>query len=268
MKDGERERKRQQPVPLLHDPHFLLAAFFAVTFLGISKGGFVGLGISSVPLLSLVVTPPQAAAILLPTLLAQDAVSVWFYHRDFSAWNLKVLIPGMMAGTLIATLVAASVPPDAVKFAVGVIALLFIATRLSARWLERHLPKPNAASGVFWGTVAGFCSTLANAGSPPFQMHMLPQRLAKMTFVGTTAIYFASSNLLKIPSYWTLGQFTVENMSAGFALIPLAVATNYLGVWLVRRVSIEAFYRIAYVLLSVLAFELIRSSAIALWWHG
>jgi uncharacterized membrane protein YfcA len=251
---------------LLADPLFLLLAVIAVTFLGISKGGFTGLGSMGVPVLSLMVSPPQAAAILLPVLLAQDIVSVAVYHRDFSAWNLKVLIPGAALGIVIATLTAAWLHEEYVRLTVGVIAILFVASRWAAPWLERHLPKPNAASGIFWGAVAGFTSAIANAGSPPFQIHMLPQKLPMMTFVGTTAVYFAASNAMKWPSYWALGQITRENMTAGAALIPLAVATNFLGVWLVRRVPTVTFYRIAYVLMLAIGIALVRSAAVEMGW--
>ena len=37
---------------------------------------------------------------------------------------------------------------------------------------------------------------------------------------------------------------------------------------MVRRVSTEMFFRIAYVLMFVIAVELIRSSVVDLWWHG
>ena len=172
-------------MPIITDPVFYALAIPAVTLLGISKGGFVGLGASAVPLLSLAIPPPQAAALLLPILLAQDAVSVWIYHRDFSAWNLKVLLAGASIGMIISTLVSTSLSNDVVKLAVGVIAVLFVATRIAAPWIEHHLPKPSVASGVFWGVLAGFASAIANAGSPPYQIHMLPQRLPKMTLSKT-----------------------------------------------------------------------------------
>jgi uncharacterized protein len=251
-------------VSLLADPLFLAAAVVAVVFLGISKGGFIGLGVIAVPLLSLFVPPPQAAAILLPILITQDAVSVWVYRRDVSLWNLKLLIPGAAAGAVLATLSAASMPADAIRLAVGLIAILFVALRLGERWIERHLPKPGVSSGLFWGMAGGFTSTLANAGSPPFQIHMLPQRLPKLTFVGTTSIYFAAVNAMKIPSYFALGQLTWANLSIGAAMIPLAIATNFLGVWLVKRVPTEAFYRIAYVLMLALGVMLVRSAVVAL----
>ena len=61
--------------------------------LGLSKGGFFGLGMMALPLMAITVPPMQAAAILLPTVLAQDALTIWAYRRDWSAWNLKIMIP-------------------------------------------------------------------------------------------------------------------------------------------------------------------------------
>jgi hypothetical protein len=61
---------------------------------------------------------------------------------------------------------------------------------------------------VFWGTVAGFTSTLSQAGGPPFQVHVLPMRLPKLTMVGTYTVYFAVLNWLKIVPYFALDQFS------------------------------------------------------------
>src|SRR5262249_44163279 len=80
------------------DPLFFLLAIIAATLLGLSKGGFFGLGLLGVPLMSLYVPPLQAAAILVPTVLAQDALTIWAYRRDLSAWNLKIMIPSLAVG--------------------------------------------------------------------------------------------------------------------------------------------------------------------------
>jgi hypothetical protein len=46
----------------------------------------------------------------------------------------------------------------------------------------------------------------------------------------------------------------------------LAIATNFFGVWLVRRVSTVTFYRIAYVLMLAIGVALVRSAAMELGW--
>jgi uncharacterized membrane protein YfcA len=78
---------------------------------------------------------------------------------------------------------------------------------------------------------------------------------------------FAASNVVKIPGFATLGYVTRENMLVGLALVPIAVVSNYAGIWAVRRTSNEMFFRIAYVLMFLIAVELIRSSVLELWWQ-
>ena len=72
---------------------------------------------------------------------------------------------------------------------------------------------------------------------------MLPQRLDKLTLVGTTVIFFAFMNLMKIVPYFLLGQFSLRNFATSMALLPLAVAANYLGIWLVRKRRPSRFTR-------------------------
>ncbi len=44
--------------------------------------------------------------------------------------------------------------------------------------------------------------------------------------------------------------------------MPLAIATNFFGIWLVRRVPTETFYKIAYALMFLISLELIRSGVL------
>ena len=57
---------------MITDPLFYLAAVPAVILSGLPKGGFSGLGLLALPLMALVVSPVQAAAIMLPILMVQD----------------------------------------------------------------------------------------------------------------------------------------------------------------------------------------------------
>ena len=90
-------------------------------------------------------------------------------------------------------------------------------------------------------------------GAPPFQIHMLPQRLDKLTLVGTTVIFFAILNLMKVVPYFALGQFSTRSLATSAVLLPVAVASNFLGIWLVRKTPTDAFYRIAYLLMAFIA---------------
>jgi uncharacterized membrane protein YfcA len=247
---------------VIADPLFYLLAVVAVILLGLSKGGFFGLGVMALPLMSLEVPPLQAAAIILPTVLAQDALTVWSYRRDWSAWNLKIMIPSMAGGIALAGLFAASLTAAHIRLAIGLIAGVFVVRHWLGGRFERLSSRPGVLTGIVWGAVGGFTTMLANAGGPAWQMHLLPQRLDKFTYVGTFTILFAASNLMKIPAYGALGQLTGENLVIGTVLLPLAVIANYAGIWLVRRTSTELFFRIVYVLMFLISIELIRSGLV------
>jgi len=135
----------------------------------------------------------------------------------------------------------------------GLISILFGAYR---PWVERgggivassHSP---AWVGSLFGIAAGSTSQIAHAGGPPFQMWVMPRRLPRDIFVGTTAIFFAILNWIKVPAYASLGQFTSENGVATLVLLPFAMLASLAGVFLVRRVSPERFYTIVYWLMIV-----------------
>jgi hypothetical protein len=254
-------------VDLLADPMFMAVAVLGVCLLGISKGGFLGLGVMALPLMSLYVPPLQAAAIILPTAIAQDFLTLWVYRHTWSAWNIKVLLPSMFIGMVVAWLMAKSLSAAQIRLAIGLIATLFVLRHWLSKRFERYTPKPSVATGMIFGAIGGFTTMLANAGGPAWQMHLLPQKIEKLPYIGTVSILFAASNFVKIPGFLTLGTLTYDNLIVGLTLVPIAVLANYVGIWSVRRVSTEMFFRIAYVLMFFIAVELVRSSVIEMWWR-
>jgi uncharacterized membrane protein YfcA len=238
------------------DPLFYLLAVPAVLALGLSKGGFAGVGMISTPLLALVLPPLTAAAILLPLLLIQDAISAWVYRRQWDAWNLKVLLPGAAVGVAVAWVFAAHVPNALVQIAVGATGMLFAVHAFIAK-APSHPHRPSVPVGLLWGSLAGFTSTIIQVGAPPYQMHILPQRLDKLTLIGTTILFFAAVNTMKLVPYFALGQFSTGTLATSAVLLPLAVAANLVGLWLARRTPVELFYRIAYALMLLISLGLI-----------
>jgi hypothetical protein len=160
---------------------FYALAVPAVILLGLSKGGFAGLGALSLPILAMAVSPVRAAAILLPILIVQDVVSVWAFRRSWDGAVLAWMLPGAVIGITLAYLFAAHVDPDAVLGLVGAISIVFGLYRL---WLARRGAEVVAARSPGWvgtlaGVVSGFTSQIAHAGQPPFQMWVLPRRLER-----------------------------------------------------------------------------------------
>lgn len=215
--------------------------------LGLSKGGFAGMGALSLPMIAFAIDPVQAAAILLPILIAQDVVGVWAFRRTIDGFVLGWTLAGAVIGIALGYLFAASVSADAVLAMVGIISILFGAHRL--RRDRRAQPVASASPGwvgSLFGIASGFTSQIAHAGQPPWQLWVMPRRLPRDMLVGTTAIYFAAVNWIKVPAYLALGQFTRENLLTAAALMPVAVLSTFAGVRLVRRVSPDRFYTAIY----------------------
>ena len=110
---------------MITDPVFYAAAVPAVTLMGLAKGGFSGLGLLSLPLMALVVSPVQSAAIMLPILVVQDVVTVWAYRHSWDARNLAILVPSAALGILLGYLLAAFVSDAAVTLSVGLVSISF-----------------------------------------------------------------------------------------------------------------------------------------------
>jgi len=235
---------------VITDPLFYAAAIPAVMLLGLAKGGFSGIGVLAVPLMTLVVSPVQAASITLPILMVQDAVSVWIFRRTWDGRSLYLLLPSALVGVVLGYLLAARVSAAAVELAIGLISIAFGVQQLLA---QRHAaPRARHASnpiGFVSGVTAGFTSQIAHAGGVPFQIYMLPRRLERDVLIGTSAIFFGAVNWMKVPFYAALGQLTRSNVATSVVLFPLAVASTVIGAFLIRRVSGERFYTAMYVLL-------------------
>jgi uncharacterized membrane protein YfcA len=227
---------------MITDWHFYLVAIPAVIANGIGKGGFSGMGSLSLPLMSLALPPVQAVAITLPILMCQDVVSIWAYRRSFDRRTVMMAMPGMMLGIIIGTVLAAQVPNAAVQLLVGLIAAGFVVmSRLRSKPGDEPVP---ASPGKihFWSTISGFTSFVANAGAPPLQVWMMPQRLKPAVYAGSLSILFGIVNWVKFIIFIFMGQVTAPNLSTSAALLPVAIASTFLGVWMVKRLSGARFY--------------------------
>jgi uncharacterized membrane protein YfcA len=145
---------------MIENPWFYALAAPAVLMTGISKGGFAGgIGLMAVPMMALVISPVQAAGILLPILVAMDLIGVFAYRKSFDVRNLKLLIPGAAIGVGIGWLTAGLVDETFVKLVVGLIAVVFAVYWFASARLAPAPSRGGPARALLWGSVAGFTSS-------------------------------------------------------------------------------------------------------------
>ncbi|WP_150300351.1 sulfite exporter TauE/SafE family protein [Pseudomonas profundi] len=249
---------------MITDPLFYLCAIPAVLLYGVAKGGFGGnIAILSVPLMSLVMAPQTAAAILLPILCTMDLVALRTFRGRWSTPNLRIIVPAAMLGITLAALTFRMMSEAHIQVMIGVIALAFVLNI----WLRRSEPPVKQISrvrGGFWGLVSGFTSFGIHAGGPPINVYLLPQKMEKTLLMGTIAVFFAAVNFAKVPGYILLDQFTPANLWTSLVLLPLAPIGVRMGFWMLHRTNEKLIYQLCYVFLFFTGGKLLYEGTMAL----
>ncbi|MBD9652180.1 sulfite exporter TauE/SafE family protein [Ensifer sp. ENS09] len=237
---------------MLPDLDFYLIAIPAVLLVGLSKGGMgEALSLMGVPILSMAVSPVQAAALLLPILIAMDLVSLWMWRKHGDRKTLFMLLPGAIAGILIGWATSAYVSRDLLRLIIGLITVLFVLRYVYNIWRMRLgitiEPKTQRAGpAALWGSFAGYGSFVAHAGGPPFQIYALPLQLDPREYTGTIVRFFAILNAVKLIPYFALGQLDLSNLKISATLFPLAIVATVCGAFIVRRMKPQIFYPFMY----------------------
>ncbi len=197
---------------MLPELSFYYAAVPAVLLVGLAKGGMGdALAWIGVPVLALVVSPVEAAAILLPILIFMDMISlvVWRKHGDWT--TLKIMLPGALVGIAVGWATSALVPGNILRVVIGAVTIALLPRYFwdnfgpgAGRVVLPRGQRPLLASA--WGTLSGYGSFVAHAGGAPFQIYALPLKLPPREFIGTSVRFFAILNAVKLIPYFALGQ--------------------------------------------------------------
>jgi len=211
--------------------YFIMTACVAL-LIGIAKGGLGGLiGTLATPLMALVMPADQVIGLVLPMLIFADVFAVAAYWRRWMTRVALLLVPGGVAGVLIATLYIVNAPEGALRKALAVIVLVFTLYKLvEPLILRRLIYQGRDWHGLLAGVTAGFTSALAHAGGPPVTIYLLLQRISPIEFNATSVLFFAILNWVKVPFYWAAGRFDFVRLAQVAFLMPLIP----LGVWVGR----------------------------------
>lgn len=234
--------------------------FFAVVssvFVGMGKGGLPVVGMLAVPALAQVMSPVAAAGLLLPVYVVSDMFGLVAYRRNFDKRVLLIMMAGMTLGVGVGWATARIVPEPVVTLIVGLIGAVFALNLILRSKTEAPAREARLPGGLFWGTITGFTSFVSHSGGPPFQVWVLPLKLSKSVFVGTSIIAFSYVNAIKLVPYYFLGQLNPENLKIAVVLMVPAAISVYLGVLLVRVLPEKLFFQIVVWALLILSFKLI-----------
>ncbi|MDT1063495.1 sulfite exporter TauE/SafE family protein [Paracoccus sp. CPCC 101403] len=231
-----------------------IVAAFAV---GLAKGGLALVGVISVPLMSLVMSPVQAAGILLPVYVVSDIGGLIAFRRSFDRRVLATVLPGALAGIGLGWATAHLIEERYVTLIVGFVGLAFALNALVRPVRNRQARAPQMGAGSFWGALAGYTSFVSHSGGPPYQVYAQPLQMEPMIFAGTTTIFFAICNAVKLVPYAFLGQLSAHNLAVAAALMVPALIGVACGLWILKRMPSTVFYKFITWALGIVSLRLI-----------
>jgi uncharacterized protein len=249
----------------------VLVAILAVLFIGISKAGFGGgLGMLSTPLCVLIFGPRDGIGILLPLLCAGDAFSLYPYWRKWEWNNLIYLLPGVLLGVVIGVQLIGRFSARELNLAIGFLAVGFVLFQVSKEFVFKAegVFAPNHVVGLPFGIGAGITSTFAHGAGPVVTMFLVPQRMPKQIFVGTTVLIFTWINWIKVPFFLGTGLITWETTRVSLLFLPLIPLGVWLGIWINRKFSESSFLGIIYLLTFLAGLQLIFDFNPGSWFPG
>ena len=123
--------------------------------------------------------------------------------------------------------------------------------------LAREVERPRWWFVGLTGVGAGFTTMVANAAGPIMILYLLAMRLPKVTFVGTTAWFFLTVNLFKVPFSYSLGLISAASLAQSLALWPFAIGGALFGRWLIRYIDQRLFENLALALTFVASLGLL-----------
>ena len=236
-----------------------LASTFAIA---LSKGAFGGgLAVLSIPLLSLVMSPIEAAIVTAPLVLVMDLFALGqFGPSTWSKPDLRWLVPGLLFGIGLGYFFFTAVDPNWVNIGIGVIALGFgLDYFLRSRNNQTAHPVSPVLASIA-GLASGFTTFVAHSGGPPASMYLLRRGLHKTAYAGTLLAIFFVGNLVKLLPFGLLALERPETIKAAALLVPAIPFGVWAGNKLHDRLDQQQLMFWAYVILTLAATRLLYSA--------
>lgn len=240
---------------------FWTLAVLAAVLVGMGKGGMPVVGMLSVPVLALVMSPVTAAGLLLPVYVVSDMFGLYAYRHAFDRRVLAILLPGATLGVVAGYLTASVVSESWVTVLIGLIGVVFALNLLIRHKTHGEPRRAEVAPGLFWGGVTGFTSFVSHSGGPPYQVYTMPLGMQKAVFAGTSTIAFAYINAIKLIPYYMLGQINLHSLEKVLVLMPVAAVSVFTGVRLVKWLPEKLFFQLVTWALLLVSIKLIWDGA-------
>lgn len=234
----------------------------AVFIYGFSKTAMPVAGVVAGPLIAAALGPAIGSGFVVPLLILGDLMGLALY-RSHADWRLmRRLVPGVLAGFVIMTLLFKFVDVLVVGRILGLLILTSVCLEVWRLTHQKALPHDsppmeNKLAIAFYGTLAGMTTMGANAGGAAMTLYLVKMRVSMLAFMGTSAWFFFMLNVLKVPFVVGLHLLTWDSLLVSAKFAPAMLIGGLVGALVFRRMNPKVFTTVALSLSALAALWLI-----------
>lgn len=242
----------------------------AAMLVGFSKTGMPGVGILVVPMLVFIFPGRLSTGAMLPMLLFADVFAVIWYSKHTRWDKLWGLIPWVLAGFVMGTVLFLNVGPkkpnhkDIMDIIIGAIVLVMLGLHLLRQKMGDKLTPHSSTAVIATGCAAGFTTMVSNAAGPVMTLYLQGMGMSKEQFIGTSAWFFFLVNLSKLPVYIALNSLrpetpmiTAHSLLFNLYMMPVILLGVLIGKWLLPRIPQKTFDAAVLILAGIAALKLV-----------
>jgi uncharacterized membrane protein YfcA len=166
-------------------------------------------------------------------------------------------LPGIILGVVLTFFLINKISSDMISIIVGFLAIFLAVDGLTRKLVKAPKKILHPTIGVFLGAIGGFSSFVIHSGLPPIAAYLLPLKLTRQKFMGTVALIFAITNIIKLFPYFLLGLFDKELIKLTLTFIPITFLGIFVGKFINNKISDQVFFFIIYTSVFFLGLRLI-----------
>lgn len=245
-----------------HAPEMLALIVGIFLLAGIVKGTTgIGLPTAAVGMMSQVIDPREAIALVVFPSLLSNAWQMWRQGRVGEVIaRYRIYIVCLMSVIAVVSLtLTASVETETLILILGAVVCLF--SVMSLAWAPPFLPaRWDRAGQVISGVASGVLGGLTAIWAPAMVTYLMARRVEKDDFVSATGVMIFAGTLPLIGGFWSSGLITGGSAGVSVAMIVPALAGFALGERLRRSLDAERFRKTVLVVFLLMGLNLIRKA--------
>ena len=223
-----------------------IGLFSSAFFIGMAKGGIKGTGLFVIPIMAILFGGKVSSGIVLPMLLLADFFAVRHYKGNTEWKTLWKLLPMALMGIWMGHYLGMLVSDKIFKLwmagiVLGSLVLMLLQSKGYVK--EEMVQHPGFASVI--GLLGGFSSMVGNAAGPIMSVYLLGLKLPKLMFIGTSAWFYLTVNIMKLPFHiFSWKTINLDTLMLNVYGIPFLVIGFISGAWVIHHIDEKVFRKL------------------------